>query len=147
MIGFVFQYLLIRRRQSIGSFSIKVCGTLLLSNILKISFFIYRSFSEALLFQALLMILVQVLLPRYSSFCSSCASKSFKTKVFSNLRSRRQSPTNKGRGCGSSPSGNGRTYPTTVILQSYEVLTIVLVALASFSLAYFISQFQLEVVG
>jgi hypothetical protein len=59
-ISFLYQYRLINTRKSIGTFSIKVCGVIFLSNFLRIAFFIYKEFSIALLLQSILNILMQV---------------------------------------------------------------------------------------
>lgn len=43
-----------------GTFSIKLCGMLLFCNILRIAFYFFHPYSQALLVQSVLMIIVQV---------------------------------------------------------------------------------------
>ena len=62
--GYVFQYRLIKTTQSVGNFSTDVCAILLTSNILRVFYWYAARFSMALLFQALLMIVAQIMLLR-----------------------------------------------------------------------------------
>lgn len=62
--GYYFQYQLVRKTKSLGSFSTDVCAILIFSNLLRIFFWICRRFDEALLFQSFVMIAVQLLLLR-----------------------------------------------------------------------------------
>jgi hypothetical protein len=60
VIGYVYQYRLIEKNNSVGTFSIKLCGMLLFCNILRIGFYFSTQYSLALLIQSILMIIVQV---------------------------------------------------------------------------------------
>ena len=60
VIGYVSQYALIQKNNSIGSFSPKVCGILLLANILRIFFWFGKPFETALLLQSFVMVVTQV---------------------------------------------------------------------------------------
>ena len=62
VIGYVYQYFLIKKRKSVGTFSINLCGVLLFCNILRIGFFFFSRYAIALLVQSILMILAQVIL-------------------------------------------------------------------------------------
>lgn len=62
VIGYVSQYRLIRRTKTVGNFSTDVCAILLTSNILRIFYWYADKFSVALLLQAILMIIAQILL-------------------------------------------------------------------------------------
>lgn len=60
VLGYVYQYRLIEKNKSVGTFSIKLCGMLLFCNILRIAFYFFHPYSQALLVQSILMITVQV---------------------------------------------------------------------------------------
>lgn len=60
--GYFFQYNLIRRTKSLGSFSTYTCAILIFSNILRIYFWFGTRFATALLLQSILMIVVQLFL-------------------------------------------------------------------------------------
>lgn len=60
VIGYIYQYKLIRSKQSVGTFSIDVCGILLFANITRLNFYIFKKYEPALFLQSLLMIMVQV---------------------------------------------------------------------------------------
>lgn len=64
VVGYIPQYKLIKESKSLGNFSIDVCAILLLSNILRLFYWYAARFSVALLLQALLMIVAQILLLR-----------------------------------------------------------------------------------
>ena len=64
VIGYISQYKLIKETKSLGNFSIDVCAILLLSNILRLFYWYAARFNLALLFQALLMIVAQIVLLR-----------------------------------------------------------------------------------
>jgi hypothetical protein len=55
------QLALIRQEKSIGSFSIYVCAILLISNILRIYFWLTVGFAVNLLFQSIFIIAIMVL--------------------------------------------------------------------------------------
>lgn len=73
------QLALIRKEKSLGSFSIMVCAILLISNILRVFFWLTTGFAVNLLFQSLFIICIQVLLPSPSSCCSRNALSSSTT--------------------------------------------------------------------
>lgn len=54
------QLKLIREQKSIGSFSIYVCAILLISNILRVFFWLTKGFALNLLFQSIFIIIIQV---------------------------------------------------------------------------------------
>lgn len=81
--GFLYQYLLIKKRKSVGTFSINVCGVMLLSNLLRIAFYIYKEFSIALLAQSILNIIMQVFLILTRLCCCSYACKLWISKATS----------------------------------------------------------------
>jgi hypothetical protein len=58
--GYVFQYRLIKASNSIGSFSIDICGILLFANILRLNFFLFKRYEIVLVLQSLFMIVMQV---------------------------------------------------------------------------------------
>lgn len=60
--GYYFQYKLVKRTGSLGSFSTDVCAILIFSNILRIFFWFCQKFDIALLFQSIVMLIVQLLL-------------------------------------------------------------------------------------
>ncbi|CAD8054122.1 unnamed protein product [Paramecium primaurelia] len=64
LIGYVAQYSLIKQQKSVGSFSIDVCAILLFANLLRIVFWYNKRFENALLYQSILMIMMQVELLR-----------------------------------------------------------------------------------
>ena len=43
-IGYGYQYILIRRRKSIGTFSIDICGILLFANITRLNFYLFKKY-------------------------------------------------------------------------------------------------------
>lgn len=45
VLGYVYQYKLIEKKQKIGTFSINLCGMLLFCNILRIGFYIFRNYA------------------------------------------------------------------------------------------------------
>ena len=55
------QLQIIKQQQSIGSFSVYICAILLISNILRVFFWLTVGFAVNLLFQSLFMIVMQVL--------------------------------------------------------------------------------------
>ena len=70
ILGYVYQYRLIHKTKSVGSFSIDICGILLLANILRLNFYLFKRFETALVFQSIFMIIMQVRKSRCSfSFC------------------------------------------------------------------------------
>ncbi|CAD8134519.1 unnamed protein product [Paramecium octaurelia] len=64
LIGYVAQYQLIKSQKSVGSFSIDVCAILLFANLLRIVFWYEKRFENALLYQSILMIMMQIELLR-----------------------------------------------------------------------------------
>jgi solute carrier family 66, member 2 len=54
------QLMLIRQEKSIGSFSIYVCAILLISNILRVFFWLTIGYAVNLLFQAIFVIAIMV---------------------------------------------------------------------------------------
>jgi len=58
--GYVYQFFLIKKRKSVGTFSINLCGILLFCNILRIGFYFFNRYAIPLLVQSILMILAQV---------------------------------------------------------------------------------------
>ena len=72
IMGYLYQYRLIHKTKSVGSFSIDICGILLLANILRLNFYLFKKFETALVFQSLFMIAMQVENSKHSfSFCRS----------------------------------------------------------------------------
>lgn len=62
LIAYYSQYSLIRETNSTGSFSIDMCGILIIANIMKIFFWFITGFATNLLFQSFLVIGMQFLL-------------------------------------------------------------------------------------
>jgi len=60
ILGYVSQYRLISFTKSVGSFSIDICGILLFANILRLNFYIFKTYETALVFQSIFMIGMQV---------------------------------------------------------------------------------------
>ncbi len=58
--GYMYQYRLIHIKQTVGTFSIDICGILLFANIMRLNFYIFERYQLALLFQFLIMMTVQV---------------------------------------------------------------------------------------
>jgi len=77
--GYYFQYKLIKDTESLGTFSIDVCAILIFSNLLRILFWCCKRFDDALLYQSIVMIAVQLLLLRE---CIRVKSKSFPITKF-----------------------------------------------------------------
>lgn len=67
------QMMLIRQEKSLGSFSIYVCAILLISNILRIFFWLTIGYAVNLLFQSICIIAIMVPAIRYSYCCSRIA--------------------------------------------------------------------------
>ncbi len=61
IIGYYSQLKLIRDQKSIGTFSIDVCAILMISGILRIYFWVTDGYAINLLFQAMFVIVIQVL--------------------------------------------------------------------------------------
>lgn len=61
IIGYYSQLQLIQKQKDIGSFSIDVCAILMISAILRIYFWVTNGYAINLLFQALFIIIIQVL--------------------------------------------------------------------------------------
>lgn len=61
VIGYYSQLELIRKQKSVGTFSIDVCAILMISAILRIYFWITNGYAINLLFQAMFIIIIQVL--------------------------------------------------------------------------------------
>ncbi|CAD8045912.1 unnamed protein product [Paramecium primaurelia] len=81
LIGYVAQYQLIKQQKSVGSFSTDVCAILLFANLLRIVFWYEKRFESALLYQSVLMIMMQVELLR---LCLTIKNKSvYKNKPVS----------------------------------------------------------------
>lgn len=72
--GYLYQYRLIQKTKSVGSFSIDICGILLLANILRLNFFLFQRFETALVFQSVFMILMQVRSRPNRLLSCNCAS-------------------------------------------------------------------------
>lgn len=147
VIGFIFQYLLIRRRQSIGSFSIQVCGILLLSNIFKIGFFIYKTFAYALLAQALIMITVQVVISIASISCWNFVLKWCMFKAFLNVHNKIRKIKAKNQTNSKSPSGFGKTSKLIVSLWITQDFIILGVTFLTFSFAFVTAKLELSIFG
>jgi len=77
--GYYFQYKLVKETESLGSFSIDVCAILIFSNLLRILFWFCKGFDNALLYQSIVMIIVQLLLLQE---CIKVKSKSFPANKF-----------------------------------------------------------------
>ena len=60
--GYVLQYRLILKNQSVGAFSIDICLVLLFANILRVNFYLFEQYKIALLFQSLIMVTAQIML-------------------------------------------------------------------------------------
>lgn len=67
------QMMLIRQEKSLGSFSIYVCAILLISNILRIFFWLTIGYAVNLLFQSICIIAIMVTTGPHSYFCSKTA--------------------------------------------------------------------------
>ena len=67
--GYVSQLQLIRKQQSVGSFSIYVTAILLISAILRVFFWFTTGYAINLLFQAIFIIIIQV----HDSRCRQCS--------------------------------------------------------------------------
>ena len=61
VIGYFYQFYLIRKKKSVGTFSINLCGMLLFCNIMRIGFYFFTKYAFALLVQSFLMIIAQVM--------------------------------------------------------------------------------------
>ena len=61
MTAYIPQLQILKEQKSIGSFSIFICAILLISNILRLFFWLTVGFAFSLLVQSLLMIIMQVL--------------------------------------------------------------------------------------
>ncbi len=71
VVGYIYQYWLIRSKQTLGTFSIDVCGILLFANIMRLNFYIFQQYKTALFFQSVLMVVVQVTFFLFSfSYCT-----------------------------------------------------------------------------
>lgn len=73
VIGYYSQWQLIKKEQSIGSFSIDVCAILMISAILRIYFWITNGYAINLLFQAMFIIIIQVCHAILRPYCSTSA--------------------------------------------------------------------------
>ncbi|ORX60848.1 hypothetical protein BCR36DRAFT_2246 [Piromyces finnis] len=62
IIGYIDQYYTVIKTKSSEGFSLAICGILLFSNIIRVFFWLLNHFSKALLFQAIVMIIMQLLL-------------------------------------------------------------------------------------
>ncbi|KRW99148.1 hypothetical protein PPERSA_07391 [Pseudocohnilembus persalinus] len=62
VLGYISQYKLIQKNESLGNFSIDVCAILIFSNILRIFFWFGKPFEFALLAQSFFMIAMQIYL-------------------------------------------------------------------------------------
>ena len=62
VIGYFYQYYLIRKNNSVGTFSINLCGVLLFCNILRLGFWFFSHYDKALVAQSILMIIAQMFL-------------------------------------------------------------------------------------
>jgi len=62
--AYFFQYRLVKKTRSLGSFSIDVCAILIFANLLRILFWMCKPFEISLLFQSIVMISVQLFLLR-----------------------------------------------------------------------------------
>jgi len=62
IIGYVDQYFTVKKTKSSEGFSLAICGILLFSNIIRIFFWLLEHFNYALLFQALVMSIMQLVL-------------------------------------------------------------------------------------
>lgn len=60
--GYVLQYRMIHRHESVGAFSIDICLVLLVANILRLNYYPFTPFGTALVFQSLFMIAAQLIL-------------------------------------------------------------------------------------
>ena len=67
--GYVSQLQLIRQEKSVGSFSIYVTAILLISAILRVFFWFTTGYAINLLFQAIFIIVIQVLQPPFRPCC------------------------------------------------------------------------------
>lgn len=67
--GYISQLNLIKQQKSLGTFSIDVCAILMISGILRIFFWFAEGYAINLLFQAIFIIIVQVLVRRIRVFC------------------------------------------------------------------------------
>ncbi|KAL6626095.1 hypothetical protein U3516DRAFT_582683 [Neocallimastix sp. 'constans'] len=62
IIGYIDQYYTVKKTHSSQGFSLAICGILLFSNIIRIFFWTLEHFNYALLFQAIVMSLMQIIL-------------------------------------------------------------------------------------
>ncbi len=62
LIGYISQLKLIKKTNSLGSFSIDVCAILLISNILRLYFWFTTGFAFNLFIQSILLIIIQLML-------------------------------------------------------------------------------------
>jgi len=62
IIGYIDQYYTVKKTNSSQGFSLAICGILLFSNIIRIFFWALEHFNYALLFQAIVMSLMQIIL-------------------------------------------------------------------------------------
>ena len=44
VIGYIYQYRLIQLKQTVGTFSIDICGILLFANIMRLNFYIFKRY-------------------------------------------------------------------------------------------------------
>lgn len=71
VLGYVEQFKMVKKTNSVGSFSIDICAILLISNILRIFYWFEVGFGTPLLLQAFLMIAAQVTHIRHIRLCCS----------------------------------------------------------------------------
>lgn len=62
LIAYYSQYSLICETKSVGSFSIDMCGILIVANVLKVCFWFLNGYAINLLFQSILVLMMQFLL-------------------------------------------------------------------------------------
>lgn len=60
--AYVWQYLLIKGEKNTGSFSVDICGVLIIANIMRVAFWFTTGYAINLLIQSLLLLIVQFLL-------------------------------------------------------------------------------------
>ena len=82
VIGYFYQYYLIRKNNSVGTFSINLCGALLFCNILRLGFWFFNHYDNALIAQSILMIIAQVSQGLCSCFCLKYVSGLWMRKVY-----------------------------------------------------------------
>jgi len=119
--GYVYQCSLIKKRKSLGSFSINLCGMLLFCNILRIGFYFFKQYAFALLAQSIFMTAVQVNLSSHSSIFWNYAWIQWIKKVHLINKPKTTKSTTKKAWIYSTIFGNGQTITTTVsnTLHSY----------------------------